>query len=138
MSVTYAPRHRTPPRLTPILLAGLDAAVLAVAILAVVLAALAFTRAARVTTASPLPTASTTAPVHATPSPVTPHRAAQSRPEPVLRHYTVRAGDSLWKISARAYGTGYGWDRIYTANRTTVGPNPDVIQAGQQLTVPRT
>lgn len=135
MSVTYAPRHAPPSHhLTPVLLAGLDAAVFAVAVLALVVALLGHTHITAA--ASPLPPVSTSAPVHATPVPVTPQQPAQSRPGHVPGRYTVRAGDSLWRISVRAYGTGYGWDRIYAANRIAIGPDPGVIRAGQQLTVP--
>lgn len=48
--------------------------------------------------------------------------------------YTVVRGDSLWNISIRAYGDGYGWVKIAQANKLT---NPDLIHAGNILVLPR-
>jgi len=48
--------------------------------------------------------------------------------------YTVEEGDSLWKISIRAYGDGYQWPRIAQENSLS---NPDHIEPGQVLTIPR-
>jgi nucleoid-associated protein YgaU len=52
--------------------------------------------------------------------------------------YVVRAGDSLWRISAAAHGYGDGrrWRTIYEANRTAVR-DPNLIYPGQELTIPR-
>ena len=49
-------------------------------------------------------------------------------------NYTVVKGDSLWKISIRFYGTGYGWTKIAAENKLS---NPNVILAGQKLTIPK-
>ena len=49
--------------------------------------------------------------------------------------YTVRPGDTLSRIAARAYGSGADWPAIWRANRRQV-PNPDLITAGQRLTLP--
>jgi nucleoid-associated protein YgaU len=51
------------------------------------------------------------------------------------RTYTVRGGDSLWKISEEMYGDGNQWNRIYEANRNRI-KDPDVIQPGWVLTIP--
>ena len=48
--------------------------------------------------------------------------------------YTVVAGDTLWSISERAYGTGYSWTQIATANKLK---NANRIEKGQKLTLPR-
>jgi nucleoid-associated protein YgaU len=48
--------------------------------------------------------------------------------------YTVKAGDSLWEISVRAYGDGYKWSEIAKANKLT---NPDLIHPGNKFTLPR-
>jgi nucleoid-associated protein YgaU len=40
------------------------------------------------------------------------------------------------KIAQRYYGDGALWRRIYDANRTTIGPNPDKIYPGQRLIIP--
>ncbi|MGW6460312.1 transglycosylase family protein [Streptomyces sp. NPDC055078] len=46
--------------------------------------------------------------------------------------YTVAHGDSLSGI-ARAEEVPGGWQRLYAQNRTTVGPDPDLIHPGQKL-----
>jgi len=48
--------------------------------------------------------------------------------------YTVVKGDDLWHIAVRTYGDGYQWVRIAEANSLK---NPDVIHAGNILTLPR-
>jgi nucleoid-associated protein YgaU len=47
--------------------------------------------------------------------------------------YTVHAGDTLWDISMRVYGTGYRWSEIATANALA---NPDLIFTGTTLKLP--
>jgi LysM repeat protein len=47
--------------------------------------------------------------------------------------YTVQSGDTLSGIAAR-YGTTV--DAIYQSNRTTIGPNPNLIVPGQKLYLP--
>ena len=49
--------------------------------------------------------------------------------------YTVKSGDSLSAIAARAYGSGADWPAVWWANRRQVR-NPDVITAGQRLQLP--
>ena len=67
---------------------------------------------------------------------------------PTGEAYRVQPGDSLWGIAARLLGAGEGrqpgsadvdrlWRRIYDANRGLIGPDPDLIHPGQQLTIPR-
>ncbi|HJR54795.1 MAG TPA: LysM peptidoglycan-binding domain-containing protein [Gemmatimonadota bacterium] len=51
------------------------------------------------------------------------------------KSYTVKSGDSLWKISEQVYGNGNDWRRIYEANKDRI-QNPDVIQPGWVLTIP--
>jgi nucleoid-associated protein YgaU len=41
--------------------------------------------------------------------------------------YVVECGDSLWFIALKYYGDGYRWTEIYTANKTTIGNNPNLI-----------
>ncbi len=56
------------------------------------------------------------------------------RPRPPQRTYTVRSGDTL---SAIAVGLGLSdWRSLYEANKKLIGPNPDLIQPGQVLTIP--
>lgn len=49
--------------------------------------------------------------------------------------YTVKGGDSLWKISEQMYGNGNEWRRIYEANKDRI-KDPDVIQPGWVLNIP--
>jgi hypothetical protein len=56
----------------------------------------------------------------------------------------VRAGDTLWALAERALPPGADdgavtarWHRIYHLNRDLIGPDPDLIQPGQRLRLPR-
>jgi nucleoid-associated protein YgaU len=51
--------------------------------------------------------------------------------------YIVRPGDSLWSIAQSIYGNGGRWQEIYNANTAKIGPNPSLIFAGTELTIPR-
>ena len=51
--------------------------------------------------------------------------------------YTVRSGDTLSAIASR-YGVAGGWSALYSANRSTIGSNPNLIRPGQRLTVAAT
>jgi len=50
--------------------------------------------------------------------------------------YTVQKGDWLSKIALRAYGDMFAWEKIYEANKETIGPNPHLIEPGMVLTIP--
>jgi nucleoid-associated protein YgaU len=50
--------------------------------------------------------------------------------------YRVHPGDSLWDISARAYGDPFKWRAIYQANRSGIS-DPDLIYPNQELTIPK-
>jgi len=49
--------------------------------------------------------------------------------------YTIRQGDTLSQIAARAYGSAADWPAVWWANRRQV-PDPDLIIAGQRLALP--
>jgi len=49
------------------------------------------------------------------------------------QNYTVVAGDNLWKVSEKFYGTGYNWKLIASANNLV---NPRVIHSGNVLKIP--
>ena len=49
--------------------------------------------------------------------------------------YTVRPGDTLSAIAARAYGSAADWPAVWWANRRQV-PGPDLIIAGKRLALP--
>ena len=51
------------------------------------------------------------------------------------KSYTVRSGDSLWAIAKRTYGDGSKWKELYTANKSVVGANPNLIRPGEVLTL---
>lgn len=59
----------------------------------------------------------------------------ETRPADAARTYTVKSGDSLWKISEQIYGNGNDWRRIFEANRDRI-KDPDVIQPGWVLSIP--
>ena len=74
-------------------------------------------------------------------------RVGTERTEPSTATYVVEPGDSLWRIAAsalRSNGNGEPssadvarfWPAIYTANRTLIGDNPNLIFPGQQLLIP--
>lgn len=48
--------------------------------------------------------------------------------------YTVKEGDDLWDIALNNYSDGYKWSEIAQANNLA---NPDILEVGQQLTLPR-
>lgn len=50
--------------------------------------------------------------------------------------YTVKPGDCLWNIAKQVYGSGSDYTKIYNANKGTIGGNPNLIYAGQVLTLP--
>ena len=54
---------------------------------------------------------------------------------PAGRTYTVKAGDTLSKISKEFYGDANKYNRIFEANRDQL-KDPDKIQPGQVLKVP--
>jgi nucleoid-associated protein YgaU len=50
--------------------------------------------------------------------------------------YTVKAGDTLSKVSKQFYGNSNEYMRIFYANRDKLR-DPDKIQIGQELTIPK-
>ena len=54
---------------------------------------------------------------------------------PSGRTYTVKAGDTLSKISKQFYGDANQYNRIFEANRDKLS-DPDKIQPGQELKIP--
>ena len=52
------------------------------------------------------------------------------------KRYTVVKGDCLWNIAKKFYGNGAKWPVINNANKSVVGGNPNLIYAGQILTIP--
>lgn len=52
-------------------------------------------------------------------------------------NYTVKANDSLSKISKSYYGTTTKWKTIYNVNKKVIGSNPNKLKAGTKLTIPK-
>jgi NitT/TauT family transport system substrate-binding protein len=65
-------------------------------------------------------------------SPATPVIAKATRS---AHEYSVKAGDTLSKLSERFYNSPFKWERIYEANRDSV-KNPHYIYIGQKLMIP--
>lgn len=69
--------------------------------------------------------------------------APDERDEPVrARRHVVVPGDTLWSLT-RGWlddpddaAVAAAWPALYDANRDVVGPDPDLIHPGQELTVP--
>ena len=49
--------------------------------------------------------------------------------------YTVQAGDTMWKISKKLYGTGILWRRLFNANKDTIS-DASSIYVGQTIKIP--
>lgn len=56
-------------------------------------------------------------------------------PTELAETVVVEAGDNLWKIAEKQYGSGYNWVDIAKENNLS---NPGVITAGQELKLPKT
>ncbi len=63
-----------------------------------------------------------------------PERRRLSANEP--NTYTIRSGDSLWRIAKAQYGDETKWSIIYDANRATIGRDPAKLSVGTRLHIP--
>ncbi len=48
----------------------------------------------------------------------------------------MKSGDCLWNIAKKYYNNGSEYKKIYEANKELIGGNPNLIYAGQVLTLP--
>lgn len=60
----------------------------------------------------------------------------QTETNGVPQHYHVIQGDTLWGIAVKFYHNGNEFNRIYEANKGTIGNNPNTIKAGMVLVIP--
>jgi LysM repeat protein len=67
-------------------------------------------------------------------APTTTKRPPSTNEKP--KTYTVKAGDNLWDIAKKYYGTGTKKDAIYNKNKSIIGKNPNLIRPGQKLVLP--
>ena len=65
-----------------------------------------------------------------------PEKTREEAKAPSNSTYTVAKGDCLWSIAKSQYGDGSKWKTIYNANKNKI-KNPNLIYAGQKLTIPR-
>lgn len=66
---------------------------------------------------------------------VTVEKERDASTAPSAKTYTVKKGDTLWAISAKYYGAGAQYTKIYGANTDKIS-NPNLIYPGQVLTIP--
>ncbi len=65
----------------------------------------------------------------------TSNRATQSENTNSGTTYTVKSGDSLWKIAKQFYGNGAKYTKIFEANKDKIS-DPNLIYPSQVLTIP--
>ncbi|MGD0389303.1 MAG: LysM peptidoglycan-binding domain-containing protein [Tepidisphaeraceae bacterium] len=73
---------------------------------------------------------------YAAPAPVqtmTPDPALSSSTPAAANSYTIKKGDTLWKIATEHYGDGKKWHEIADANP---GLTPNALRVGQTITLP--
>lgn len=51
------------------------------------------------------------------------------------REYTIKKGDTLWKIAERELGKGHRWKYIYELNKSVI-KNPNKLKAGRKILIP--
>jgi len=51
------------------------------------------------------------------------------------REYTIKKGDTLWKIAEHELGKGHRWKYIYELNRDVI-KNPNRLRAGRKILIP--
>lgn len=69
--------------------------------------------------------------------PATPPAASPPSGGSSNHEYTVVSGDNLWNIAKRFFnGDGTQWRKIFNANRSVIGNNPDLIRPGEHLEIP--
>ena len=67
--------------------------------------------------------------------PQQPQQTEQKQETSNVRMYTVKAGDTLSKISKQFYGSANDYMKIFNANTDQLS-DPDKISVGQELKIP--
>ena len=62
--------------------------------------------------------------------------ASLAPPAPQAKTYTVKAGDSLWKIAQQFYGNGSQYPKIIAGNPGRLKDDKTVIHPGDILNIP--
>ena len=65
-----------------------------------------------------------------------PHERRHDLKPPVIRHYTVKEGDTLSGIAKKFYDDAAKYMVIYEANKDLIGDDPNAIKVGQELKIP--
>jgi LysM repeat protein len=53
----------------------------------------------------------------------------------IYGYYTIKSGDTLWKLAASYFGDGKRYMELFEANKDILD-NPDMIKVGQKLRLP--
>ena len=53
------------------------------------------------------------------------------------RKHTIGAGETISSIAGAYYGDTHAWPIIYETNQSKIGGNPDLVEPGTVLTIPR-
>jgi LysM repeat protein len=53
----------------------------------------------------------------------------------ITKTYTVKSGDTLWKIAVKYYKNGTLWKKIYNANKDKIS-SPSKLRVGQKIKIP--
>ena len=77
------------------------------------------------------------------PGPLTPRQLRADAPATESSTLTVRAGDTLWGLTAASLGPfasdveiAMAWPRLYESNKAVIGDNPHLLHPGQILRIP--
>ena len=84
-------------------------------------------------------------PVQEEPAPVATVQEQPTAPGPVVEEvpapqtHEVKKGECLWYIAGYEdiYGDPYQWPKIYEANKSVIGDNPDLIFPDQVFNIPK-
>lgn len=90
---------------------------------------------ATTTSASPAPFASP--PAQASPQALgSPSASPPPSPAAGEQSYTVESGDTLAVIAQKFYGDPTQWRKIYDANKSAIGDDPDKLKVGTDIRIP--